>query len=236
MTVGYVCPYCGEGLPEDEACPCQAIDDDVPHDRRLGRSARRAQDRRRRDRMQTAGPVESFTVAEIGDRDGWVCGICQDMARLVDASPGAARALSPSIDHVIAVSDGGPHVRANVRIAHLWCNVERNNSKLLTPEYMRAQLSSLLDGTPVPEELHRSFSPSWRWPASLRVEYMIAVYIAAGRVAADSRYGDPATRLADIACQRFGDTAQEAIRDGLDWADRTSRRRSGINERWRSPR
>jgi hypothetical protein len=176
MIVGYVSPYCGEGLPDDEACPCQAIDDDDPHDRRPGRSARPALDRRRRDRMQAAGPVESFTVAEIGDRDGWVCGICQDMARLVDASPGAARALSPSIDHVIAVSDGGPHARANVRIAHLWCNVERNNSKLLTPEYMRAQLSWLLDGTPVPEELHRSFSPSRRWPASLRVEYMIAIY------------------------------------------------------------
>jgi hypothetical protein len=62
------------------------------------------------------------------------------------------------------------------------------------------------DGTPVPEELHRSRSPSWRWSASPRVEYMIAVYIAADRVAADPRYGNPATRLADTARQRSAAT------------------------------
>jgi hypothetical protein len=28
MTMGYICPYCGEGLPEDETCPCQLFGDD----------------------------------------------------------------------------------------------------------------------------------------------------------------------------------------------------------------
>jgi hypothetical protein len=33
---------------------------------------------------------------------------------------------------------------------------------------MRAQLSQALDAVPVPEELRRSRTPSWRWPASQR--------------------------------------------------------------------
>lgn len=97
------------------------------------KSAKSAQDRRRREQMRAAGPVESFTVTEIGDRDNWVCGICQDTGRLVDLSPDAPRAVSPSNDHIIAVSAGGTHTRANVGITHLWCNVERNNGKPLPP-------------------------------------------------------------------------------------------------------
>jgi hypothetical protein len=31
--------------------------------------------------MRANGPVESFTAAEVGKRDGWVCGICQDVTR-----------------------------------------------------------------------------------------------------------------------------------------------------------
>jgi len=233
--MGYVSLDGGEGAQQDQGWPCQAIDN-VTDGRRPGQSARQAQDQRRRDRMRAAGPVESFTVAEIGERDSWICGICQDPGRLVDLSPGAPRALSPSIDHVVAVSDGGPHVRANVRITHLWCNVERNNSRQRSPEHMRAGLSWLLDGTPIPEELHRSWAPSWRWPASPRIEYMIAVRITAGWVAGDPRYGVPATRLADIARQRFGETAEVAIRSGLDWADKVGRRRSRIDAWWRSTR
>jgi hypothetical protein len=26
--MGYICSYCGEGLPEDETCPCQSFADD----------------------------------------------------------------------------------------------------------------------------------------------------------------------------------------------------------------
>ena len=66
---------------------------------------------------------------------------------------------------------------------------------------MRAALSRLLDGTPVPEDLHRSRYPSSRWPAKPRTEFMIALYIVAVHVAADTRYGspDPAERLSETA-------------------------------------
>jgi hypothetical protein len=126
-----------------------------------GGSALRAQGQRRRDLMRKAGPVEAFTAEEIGHRDG---GICQDGTRLVDPSPGAPRALSPSVDHVVAVSAGGLHARANVQITHLWCNVERGNGRTPSPQYMRVRLSQALDGMPVPEELHRSRAPHGTGP------------------------------------------------------------------------
>lgn len=233
--MGYICPYCGEGLPEDEECPCQAVGDGLD-DLDPARAAKRQQDRRRRDQMRAAGPVESFTAAEIGNRDAWLCGICQDTARPVDPGPGAPRALSPSVDHIVPVSGGGQHARTNVRITHLWCNVERNSGGIPDPEYMRARLSYLLGGSPVPEELHRSQSPSWQWPAGPRIEYMIALYITAGRVAADPRYGDPATRLASAARRLSGEDAEDTVHRGLKWIDEVTRRRSRIDARWRSPR
>jgi hypothetical protein len=185
--------------------------------------------------MRKAGPVEAFTAEEIGHRDSWVCGICQDGMRLVDPSPGAPRALSPSIDHIVAVSAGGPHARANVRITHLWCNVERGGGRTPSPQYMRARLSQALDGVPVPEELHRSRAPSWRWPASRQVEYMIALYTTAGWVTGDPRYGDPATRLADTTAQRFGPAADDAVKSDLQWVDKARQRRAEMTARWRSP-
>jgi hypothetical protein len=74
--MGCVCPECGEGLPVGEECPCMAVGHD--HDLVAVRAAKRQQDQRRRDRMRANGPVERFTVAEIGERDRWLCGICRD--------------------------------------------------------------------------------------------------------------------------------------------------------------
>lgn len=153
---------------------------------------------------------------------------------MVDPSPGAPRALSPSVDHVVAVSAGGPHARANVRITHRWCNVERGSRRSPSPQYIRARLSQVLDGVPVPEEWRRSRAPSWRWPASLRVEYMIALYISAGWVTGDPRYGDPVTRLADIAIQRFGPAADDAVKSDLQWVDKARQRRAQKDAWWRS--
>jgi hypothetical protein len=218
--------------------------------------ATREQDRLRRSRMRANGPVESFSAAEIGERDGWVCGVCMDHARLVElppelvkldprdlvaepVPPGEAlevyegpvrrRPLSASIDHIVSVAAGGAHTRSNVQITHLFCNLEKNSSSsktgFLRPEYVRADLSSLLDGTPVPEELHRSCFASWAYPAARRVEFMIALYIAAGEVAADPRYGDTASRA-----ERF---AREIGRDRwLAAVDDMRRRRAKWRSRW----
>jgi len=44
------------------------------------------------------------TAAEIGECHGWVCGICQDVGRLVDPRPTAPRALRRGLDSIAAVS------------------------------------------------------------------------------------------------------------------------------------
>jgi hypothetical protein len=75
----------------------------------------------RRARIANAG-FERFSEFEVFERDCWKCGICNKRInkRLKYPNP-----MSVSLDHVIPVSQGGPHTRANTRAAHLACNVRR---------------------------------------------------------------------------------------------------------------
>jgi hypothetical protein len=182
------------------------------------------------DVQDRSGKRRKFTLTErieIGQRDNWLCGICQDTARPVERPPAMLlgevrveelvaedvppweeipeqvgrlprRPLSASIDHIMPRAAGGTDDRDNLQLAHLFCNLEKNESdaasRHLQPKYMRAKLANLIDGTPIPEELHRGRFPSWAYPARRHTELMIALYIDAGEVAADPRYGDPASR------------------------------------------
>jgi hypothetical protein len=85
--------------------------------------ARREWHRQRRERLRTNGLRESFSMEEIGGRDGWVCGICLDP---IDRQLAAPDPRSPSIDHVKTIAAGGTHTRDNVRITHLYCNLDRS--------------------------------------------------------------------------------------------------------------
>lgn len=84
---------------------------------------RKAADQRRRAAKRGAA-VEKFTPVEIFERDKWKCGICGRKVRtdLVYPHPKSA-----SLDHVVPLSEGGEHSRANTRCAHWDCNVQRNN-------------------------------------------------------------------------------------------------------------
>lgn len=77
--------------------------------------------RARKKGTATGGPIRR---TEIGERDGWRCGICR---KRVDPGLLYPDLMSPSLDHVIPLSLGGPHVAANVRITHLTCNNLRGN-------------------------------------------------------------------------------------------------------------
>lgn len=61
---------------------------------------------------------------DVGERDGWRCGICR---RKVNRALAWPHPRSASLDHIVPLSLGGQHIRANVRIAHLTCNVRRSN-------------------------------------------------------------------------------------------------------------
>lgn len=65
--------------------------------------------------------VEKFLVKEIFERDGWTCQLCKQK---VDKKLKWPNPLSKSLDHIMPLSLGGPHSRANVHLAHLKCNME----------------------------------------------------------------------------------------------------------------
>jgi 5-methylcytosine-specific restriction endonuclease McrA len=63
---------------------------------------------------------EEFLSTEIYERDGWRCGLCRRKIRRDLDYP---HPLSASLDHVIPLVHGGPHLRSNAQAAHLRCNV-----------------------------------------------------------------------------------------------------------------
>ena len=89
----------------------------------MGNERRREWDRRRRERIRTNGTRETYTLDDIGERDSWHCGICRAP---VDRQFHAPDPRSPSIDHIESVSSGGTDTKDNVRLTHLFCNMDRN--------------------------------------------------------------------------------------------------------------
>lgn len=75
--------------------------------------------RRMREKAATA---ERFDPLEVFDRDGWVCGLC---SLPVDPDRAWPDPMSPSLDHVVPLSAGGEHSRANTQLAHWLCNVRK---------------------------------------------------------------------------------------------------------------
>ena len=76
----------------------------------------------RRRALLRGGIVEHFTDLEIFKRDNWLCGICGEP---IDRSRRHPDPGSPSLDHIIPISKGGWHVRANTQAAHLTCNIRK---------------------------------------------------------------------------------------------------------------
>lgn len=79
---------------------------------------------RRRARLAGDVDAESIDRIDIGDRDGWKCGLC---GLRVDRKFAWPSSKSPSLDHIEPVSLGGKHTRTNVQIAHLGCNMAKGN-------------------------------------------------------------------------------------------------------------
>ncbi len=81
--------------------------------------AKRSADQRRRA-LKLGATVEKFESVEVFERDGWICGLCGDP---VDKTLSWPHPQSASLDHVLPLSRGGPHSKANTQLAHLTCNV-----------------------------------------------------------------------------------------------------------------
>lgn len=66
---------------------------------------------------------EQFSPSEIFERDGWVCQLC---GRKINRRRKWPDPLSASIDHILPISLGGGHLRANAQASHLRCNLRKH--------------------------------------------------------------------------------------------------------------
>lgn len=136
---------CGANYHRDSSARiCEATDCDRPvraremcsmHYRRWARQTGRerpeswSQERyerwkRRQDRKRET-QVEPIRNLDVFERDGWRCGICDD---LIDRSLVWPDPLCVTLDHIIPLSEGGTHTWDNVQAAHARCNIQKGSS------------------------------------------------------------------------------------------------------------
>lgn len=74
---------------------------------------------RRQEILKDATP---YTLAEIALRDTFRCGLCGGK---VDMSLSGMTSEGPTIDHVVPLSVSRDDRRANVQLAHRFCNLSK---------------------------------------------------------------------------------------------------------------
>lgn len=96
-------------------------------------SCRRARARvheRRRQRAPRPATYTTYTLDEVGDRDGWRCYLC---GHSVDRTRRGRHRLTPTADHLIPLSEGGEDTFENVALAHYGCNSGRGKRPVEHP-------------------------------------------------------------------------------------------------------
>lgn len=114
----------------------QHFESNQPHQRYCSRPCYSRRPRVGRHRSNPSGSTHRRRAAKFGvfyeyvrplavfDRDGWICGLC---GGTVDRTLTWPHPRSASLDHVVPMSKGGPHVAANLQCAHLGCNLLAND-------------------------------------------------------------------------------------------------------------
>jgi hypothetical protein len=108
------CLHCGSIIPQG------ALKNKIFCSRQCNNRAHRLQ-RRLRDRIG-AEVKAGYLFAEICMRDQWHCGICR---KVVDKTSQYPDPMSPSLDHILPVCQGGDNDLSNLRLTHLICNQRR---------------------------------------------------------------------------------------------------------------
>jgi HNH endonuclease len=138
-------------------------------------------------------------LIEIGERDGWVCGICRDAGLPITRPAGYRRVrilerrfipgddeqvelavdepqydlLAASLDHMVPVSAGGSDDPDNLQISHRFCNLSKGAGESPNPLYAAAWLRYRLDGTPVPARLWQRERKPRRGTLGWRARYLM---------------------------------------------------------------
>jgi HNH endonuclease len=120
----------------EHVCPCGAVISLRRHKcdaclKRTRSEARRRKRRKERARERESIASELYTLAEIAERDHYLCGIClaegktRQQAR-VPMTKAVPHPRAPTIDHVIPWSISKDDTRANVQLAHFICNSRKH--------------------------------------------------------------------------------------------------------------
>lgn len=104
---------------ERELCGKRCADDFYrAHNPEAFRRQRRGQAQRRRAAKRSV-EVERFKDVEIYERDRWICQLC---GKPTHRKYSRSDILSPTLDHIVPLTQGGAHLRVNVQLAHMICN------------------------------------------------------------------------------------------------------------------
>lgn len=75
--------------------------------------------RRERRAREVGVHISKVRRLRIHERDAWTCHICGDP---VNPDARVPELDAPTLDHVIALANGGAHDEANLKTAHFYCN------------------------------------------------------------------------------------------------------------------
>lgn len=99
-------------------------------------SARHANGRKRRSDISVCETCRAarhtrhkVSVSVLAERDGTLCRICDEQIDMSARYPDVFRA---SVDHIYPYSLGGSHELSNLQLAHLWCNLVKQNREGFT--------------------------------------------------------------------------------------------------------
>ena len=91
------------------------------------RGRRRLSDKRRA--IKAGVEYEPVNRRKVYERDEWACHICGDG---IDPDAAWPDFMCASIDHVVPLSQGGPHTYANIKAAHWLCNSYKRDDEQFT--------------------------------------------------------------------------------------------------------
>lgn len=88
-------------------------------------------DHRRRCQKYGVLYTPGITLKALFKRDGGICQICGEPTDWKDGSwTGSFGALYPTIDHIVALANGGTHTWDNVQLAHAICNSYKRDQEV----------------------------------------------------------------------------------------------------------
>lgn len=119
------CPVCGTTTDRPKYC-CDVC---------AAKAANRRKEINRRHKLRENGAVDhSISLERLIRRDKNICHICGGKCDITDCQTVdgtfIAGNMYPSIDHVVAVANGGKHQWDNIKLAHMICNSTKNAAVL----------------------------------------------------------------------------------------------------------